>query len=265
VTRTTPPANRVIVVDDGSGPDCKSELERFVASRGGSTLIRNDEARGYTKAANQGLRASSAELVVLLNSDTIVTDRWLDRLRECAASDDRIGIVGPLSNAGAFQSVPDVFDEHGDWTLNPLPAGWDPETMAQLVAAIAPCAFPRVAFINGFCFAITRDVIETIGYFDEDNFPEAFGEEDDYCLRAAAAGFSLAIADHAYVYHAKAQSYADARRRAALKHTGSTALRRKHGRRRIAAGFGQLYAHPTLEMLRDDLRAHLLGTSPPAR
>jgi GT2 family glycosyltransferase len=200
--------HRLILVDDGSARPCRDEVFSFARTHSQCTLIRNDQARGYTKAANQGLRASNAELVVLLNSDTIVTPMWLERLAECAASDPKIGVVGPLSNAAGYQSIPLRFDEDGGWALNPLPPGWGPDQVAAVLASIAPRAFPRVTFVNGFCFGIKRVVIDSIGYLDEAGFPDAYGEEDDYCLRAAAAGFELAVADHAYVYHAGSRSYA---------------------------------------------------------
>jgi GT2 family glycosyltransferase len=101
----------LIIVDDGSSPGCRDELVRFGQAHGQCTLIRNDKARGYTKAANQGLHLSRADVVILLNSDTVVTANWLDRLLSCADSDPRIGIVGPLSNAAGYQSVPEVFGE----------------------------------------------------------------------------------------------------------------------------------------------------------
>ena len=40
--------------------------------------------------------------------------------------------------------------------------------------------------------------IERIGYFDEENFPTGYGEEDDFSLRAVDAGFMLAFVPNAY-------------------------------------------------------------------
>src|SRR5687767_3249420 len=91
--------HRLIIVDDASGPPCRRQLDEFVAVHPATDLLRNDSRLGYTKSANRGLRQSRAPLVVLLNSDTIVTPHWLERLLECAESNAKIGIVGPLSNA----------------------------------------------------------------------------------------------------------------------------------------------------------------------
>lgn len=258
----TDPAHRIILIDDGSEDECRDAVKRFGEHHPRCRLMRNQTALGYTKAANQGLRASTADLVVLLNSDTIVTFSWLERIIECAASSTEIGIVGPLSNAAAYQSVPERFDADGEFTENPLPSGWSPEQIADVIATVSVRSFPRVPFVNGFCFAIKRRVIEKIGYFDDGSFPYGYGEEDDYCLRATAAGFQLAIADHAYVYHAKSRSYPRERRRQ-LKRAGSAALRKKHGQRVIYNAVARLDDEPTLAVIRQRLALCLSEMSPP--
>jgi GT2 family glycosyltransferase len=263
VARHTPAPHRIILVDDGSDATCRSYLTAFARAHPRVELLRHDQAQGYTRAANRGLRHSTAEVVVLLNSDTIATPGWLRRLLACAQSDPAIGIVGPLSNAATYQSVPERAGPGGDWALNPLPPGWGPDQVAEAVATISWRAFPRVPFVNGFCFVIKRAVIEAIGYLDEETFPDGYGEENDYCLRAAAAGFSLAVADHAYVYHAKSRSYSPERRRP-LAQAGNLRLRQKHGRDRIDAGVARLAAEPTLATLRHEIGRYLRETSPPA-
>jgi GT2 family glycosyltransferase/glycosyltransferase involved in cell wall biosynthesis len=251
----------VIFVDDGSDPECAGFLREWSQSLPQCTLLRNDHPRGYTKAANQGLRESQADLVVLLNSDTIVTANWIERIVECATSDPRIGIAGPLSNAASYQSVPELADANGDWALNLPPDGWNVDQVAIAVAQVSPRAFPRVPFVNGFCFAVKRAVIDAIGYFDEEAFPDGYGEENDYCVRAADAGFTLAIADHAYVYHAKSRSYSHEQRHA-LGKNGRRALLEKYGLERIGAAETRLRNDPDLVRTRQALAARL-NEAPP--
>jgi hypothetical protein len=159
----------IILVDDGSDLETAEFLRDFVR-REGARLIRNDVARGYTFAANQGLRCSTAELVVLLNSDTIVTPGWLDRLVACAQSDSRIGLVGPLSNAASWQSIPDLTDPDGDWAENTLPPGLPPHEMGRLVGLFSGRIYPRLPFLNGFCLMVRRQVLDQVGLFDEATF-----------------------------------------------------------------------------------------------
>ncbi|HEX8353631.1 MAG TPA: glycosyltransferase, partial [Pyrinomonadaceae bacterium] len=95
---------RLILVDDGSADETRAYLAAFAEAQG-AVLLRNPEARGYTFAANQGLRRSEGDYVVLLNSDTVVTPLWLDRMIACGESDPQVGLVGPLSNGASWQSI----------------------------------------------------------------------------------------------------------------------------------------------------------------
>lgn len=242
------PTVRLIIVDDGSDDQTKKYLEEFFLNNP-SVLVRHDVALGYTKAANAGLRISSAEYVVLLNSDTIVTPKWLEKLIQCAASDLNIGIVGPLSNTASWQSVPFVLNEKGDWADNSLPKDFTIDQYAEEIGDISPQIYPRVGFINGFCFLIKRKVITDLGLFDELFFASGYGEENDYCLRAADNGWQLAIADDCYVYHAQSKSYSHDRRMQ-LSKMADDSLRRKHDNQKIEMGLLVTRFHPALNYMR---------------
>jgi GT2 family glycosyltransferase len=257
VSHTADPCH-LILVNDGSNVETTEYLRQFTRNHPSSRLLENETVQGYTRAANQGLRASTAEQVVLLNSDTIVPKLWLETLTECALSDPSIGIVGPMSNAASWQSVPRRFGPGGDWAVNDLPDGYTVDDMAELVYQMSDRWFPRVAFVNGFCFLVKRSVINAIGLLDEETFPAGYGEENDYCLRAAQAGFSLAIADHGYVYHAKSKSYSHDRR-LELSRIGGQALEKKHGNRIIAVGTDVLRNQADLAELRRRIRDRFDG------
>jgi GT2 family glycosyltransferase/glycosyltransferase involved in cell wall biosynthesis len=249
IRRHTESRHQLILVDDGSGEDCRKYLSKYASQHENVTLIRNESTSGYTIAANQGLRQSKAEYVILLNSDTVVTPNWIERILECGESNTQIGMVGPLSNAASWQSVPELFDSSKGWSVNPLPAGWTPDKMAEVVARNSYKEFPRVPLLNGFCLTIKRGVIEKIGYLDEQSFPEGYGEENDYCLRAVDSGFELAVADHAYIYHAKSKSYSHERRLVLSKKSGEI-LNQKHGKQRLDRDVTLMRQQPVLERMR---------------
>ncbi len=253
---------RLILVDDGSGLKCAAHLREFAARHPTTEVIRHDEPRGYTRAANAGLQRTTAPQVVLLNSDTVVTPGWLAGLRDCLHSAPDIGIVGPLSNAASYQSIPAIRSPSGDWSLNSVPASWSVDQIAALVRQVSPRRFPRLPVLNGFCLMIAHQVIDTIGLFDEDAFPLGFGEENDYCLRARDAGFALAVADHVYVFHAKSRSFGNARR-AVLSATARQTLERKHGAERVRRDIAAIEANAELQRVRDMVREAFRQTSPP--
>ncbi len=287
VSRHTPPPFRLILVDDGSDAETAAWLRDFADRRPDTLLLRSEAAGGYTRAANRGLArvlASAgtaedprADFVVLLNSDTMVTPGWLDRLVACARSDARIGLAGPLSNAATWQSIPELESppevepgseqdgapggaqdgrSAGQWAVNALPEGLSVDDFAELVARDSGRLYPRLPFLNGFCLLVRRAVLEQVGLFDEDAFGAGYGEENDYALRARAAGWQLALADDAYVYHAGSQSYSEHRRRA-LVPRADQALVHKHGAEIIAAGVTALRADPLLLGIR--ARARVLA------
>lgn len=245
----TRPPYRLILVDDGSGPQTAGWLRAFAAGQGEDCLLlRSEEATGYTFAANRGLGAGDAPWVLLLNSDTEVTEGWLDRLLDCGRSDPRIGLVGPLSNAATYQSIPEQ-REGDDWAINDLPTGFDLAAWAGLVAADSARLRPRLPFLNGFCLLLRRAMLEAVGPLDEATFGAGYGEENDLALRARAAGWDLALADDAFVFHAQSRSYSHERRRQ-LEARAGAALVARHGVAAVAAGEAVLREDPVLEGIR---------------
>jgi GT2 family glycosyltransferase/glycosyltransferase involved in cell wall biosynthesis len=228
----------LIVIDDGSDADTKAMLARQHRRRP-FRLITNPQNLGYTPSVNIGVRAAlNHDIVVVLNSDTVTTHDWIDGIKRAFASGEKIGIVGPLSNAASYQSIPAVKTATGEFATNTLPEGIAPDDIALAVAGRQP-VYPRVPVINGFCFAISTAMLKRIGLFDEEAFPVGYGEENDLCLRAGAAGYALVVADDTYVYHAKSASFGSERRRELAK-SGRAALERKHGPDTMQRAVGDL-------------------------
>ena len=253
---------RLIVVNDGSDESTTERLRALAKAHDVIDLIETNGPLGYTRAANQGLRASTAPNVVLLNSDTIVPRLWVEDMLECMASGDDVGIVGPLSNAASWQSVPKRTGPDGGWTVNDLPPGYNTDEFAELLRLAAKRRFPRVDFVNGFCLMIGRRVIEHIGYLDEASFPRGYGEEDDYCIRARDAGFELAVADQCFVYHAKSKSFGGAARDK-LAQLGGETLERKYGKTRLDEDAQRMKNSMALAEIRAAVRSRLASAREP--
>jgi GT2 family glycosyltransferase len=260
----------LIVVDDHSGPETRAYLERFAAANAAVRLVRTPaERRGYTVAANVGLRASSGDYVVLLNSDTVVTRGWLRRLLAAGESDPTLGILGPLSNAATHQSVPHVTSD-GDWSMNELPAWATSEAVALALERLGGDRIASVPFVNGFCFVIRRAVVDAIGLLDEETFGEGYAEENDYSLRTAAAGFGLGVVCSAYVEHRKSRSYGPEERDRLAKAQYRKFLD-KHGDENVRRLVGDLQGNARLAGIRERLEhvlaepAGLVGVLPALR
>ena len=61
-------------------------------------IIRNEVNKGFTKNVNLGINRTNDD-VILLNSDTIVSPRWVQKILIAAYSDKKIGTLTPISNA----------------------------------------------------------------------------------------------------------------------------------------------------------------------
>ena len=228
----TKPPFRAIVIDDGSDHETQVWLKAFT-NENEMELIRHDSATGYTISVNEGIRSSDSRFVVLLNSDTQVTEGWLDGLVAAAEGSD-VGMAGPLSNTASWQSIPE-YEKDGDWHPNPLPKGMDVDAYAQVLRRSSGRCYPEMPFLNGFCLLLRRQMLDEIGLFDEDAFAMGYGEENDLALRARKAGWRLRLADDVYVHHAQSRSFSDERRKV-LSEKGMTTLVKRYGQGIIEEG-----------------------------
>lgn len=241
---------RLIIADDASEENTRRLLRTFSAGKNWVQLLENESNQGYCRNVNQALKSSRADFVIVLNSDTIVPELWVDKLLLCAYSSDSIGIVGPMSNAASWQSVPHIEDEDGVLAINALPHGMNLESVNRFLEErnLHPL-YPKVHLLNGFCLGIKRKVFDKIGYFDEEAFPHGYGEEDDFCLRAIDAGFELAVATHTYVYHAKSKSYGSEKRKKLVKRAWQI-LSSRYGTSYLKNSIETSKCHPGLTNLR---------------
>jgi len=250
----------LILIDDGSDAPTADYLKTVSDQAQNITLIRREKAGGYTVAANTGLRASQADFCAMLNSDTIVPRAWLDKIITIFNQKPDVGIVGPLSNAASWQSVPDISNPSGGWAVNTVPEGWSVDDMDTCIADCVQDGdiFPRVPLLNGFCFVIRRAITDRVGYMDEDGFPRGFGEEDDFCMRCGVAGFGIVIAINTYVFHAKSKSYGSETRNA-LSAKGQAMLKKKHSEARLKRATETMKKNPTLREMRHRISERILG------
>lgn len=177
---------RLILVDngstDGAGP--------FFDSVEDATVIHTGENLGFAGGVNQGLNRAAGH-IVLLNSDTLLTPGWLDRLEAALLSADDIGMAGPMSNCAAGPQQIDGLSLNSEPVLDAFAEEWTRRNAG------------RVRDVNrlvGFCMMIRDNAFRRAGMFDE-SFGIGNFEDDDYCTRLRKEGFRLVIAEDCFVFH----------------------------------------------------------------
>ncbi len=190
---------RCLVVDDASRDvTLRRDLDRL-ARTGQIRLMRNEENLGFAASVNRAIAACADDDIVLLNSDTIVCDDWLARLRRAAYSHADIGTVTPWSNEGGLSSYP----QSGGSRVAPAEtAHWH-----ALVRRTLDRQTVELPSGNGFCLYLRRDSLDAAGGFDAAAFGPGYGEETDLCLRARALGWRHLAALDVFVYHQGGASF----------------------------------------------------------
>ncbi len=182
ILRCTPVSMyHLYIVNDGSDFKTSQYLSQMALSRDNITLKSNKNNLGYLKSCNYGVRISKSPYVVLLNSDVVVVDGWLEKLIMCAESDSTIGSVNPLTNRAS----------NIDISMTP---GASFYTINSHVDTVSQRLYPDVVTGVGFCMLLSRNALEHIGLFDE-VYGKGYCEESDLCMRFTQNGYRTVVSN----------------------------------------------------------------------
>jgi GT2 family glycosyltransferase len=246
-----PPAlpHRIIVVDNASSDGSPGA----VAARWPDvTLLPQDTNLGFARANNAGIRAGRGELILLLNSDTVVPPGAIDAL------------VGRLrAHPDAAAAGPRLVDAHGRPELS-FGAMMSPiaEAVQKVRGALVVRGVPAatrwlerrssqertVDWVSGACLLVYRADAEAVGLLDERYFK--YAEDVDFCAALRARGRAVLFTPAAAVTHLRGRS------RAAAPGATQAAYRRSH------LAFYEKHHPAWAPLLRAYLRAK--GDLPPA-
>jgi len=212
VTRHPPGVDHEIAIVDNASSDGTVDAvrQRWPAVRtiaaGGNT--------GFAKANNIGIRATSGELVLLLNPDTVVPPGALDALVATLDARPDAAIAGPRLVGAAGRGE--------------LSFGWMMSPLAELRQKLIGAAYGRqvpivtgyadrltrrareVDWVSGACLLVRRADADAVGLMDERFF--MYTEDVDFCASIRARGRAVLFAPAAEVTHLRGQSAASAPR-----------------------------------------------------
>lgn len=185
----------VIVNDASPEPDMVDTLAMLRARWSEHIeVLTNTHNLGFVATVNKGMRAHEHHDVVLLNSDVILPEAWLDRLMVEAYSRPNVATVTPLSNNTTICTFPEFLQE------NSLPFNL---SVNAVDAAFRGMRLPNIEAPTGvgFCMYIRRECLDAVGYLNEERFGRGYGEENDFCQRALKHGWVNLITPNLYAFH----------------------------------------------------------------
>jgi GT2 family glycosyltransferase/glycosyltransferase involved in cell wall biosynthesis len=188
----------IVIVNNGSRPDITLWLTEQEFQHRNLTALHFKDPLGFARAINEGVKIVSRDFLVLLNSDTLVTDHWLDHLSAALIADPALGIVSPVTNAcgHAPQQDPAARD------LSPT----DAQAYAQQIQHRTTLT-PEPQRLVFFCVMLRRALWLQLNGIDEIYGPGNF-EDDDFCLHTRLAGYTMAVLPNAFVFHSQSRTFA---------------------------------------------------------
>jgi glycosyltransferase involved in cell wall biosynthesis len=190
----------LLLLPDGPDEDTNAALQALsnLPQRGTATPL------GPAACFNRLATASQAEVLVLLESGSLVAPCWLEHLLAALAADPHHGLAGPSTNHAWNEQC---IYRHAGTTSFPDHQGDAAAVIAQMAQALERRfgtswrTLPPLHSLADFCYVVRREVVQAIGAADE-----AYGLgpcwEMDYNIRAARAGFWGVWACAAYVHRA---------------------------------------------------------------
>jgi len=178
---------RIICVDNDSDGKTKKYLETAKKLYKNLIVITNPKNMGYLGGINTGLmRLENKELqsdyIIFGNSDIAVENNWLESLEKHFDENEKLGAIGPVSDAVAGLQQAKLNDRFGNGL--------------QITDR----------YLIGFFMMVRASIVKEIGMLDV-RFGLGFSEDIDYSIRIVQAGWHLGIARDVYVYHVGSASY----------------------------------------------------------
>jgi GT2 family glycosyltransferase len=206
-----PPAttHQVVVVDNASADGSVAA----VRARWPNLLICEQPRNvGFSAANNAGMRATTSELVLLLNNDTLAPPRAIDALVAELDRHPDVAVAGPrLVDADgrpelSFGPMISPLGELRQKTLMRLydRGAWPAAAWVRRATARAH----DVDWVSGACLLVRRRAAEEAGLLDERFF--LYTEDVDFCAAIRARGHRVLFTPAAEVVHLRGRSRATA-------------------------------------------------------
>lgn len=212
-------AHEIVVVDNAS-----EDGSVDVARAAGVRVIPLGRNAGFAAANNAGIGATESELILLLNSDTLVPAGAIDALVARLREVEEAAVAGPRlvdGNGLPELSFGRMLDPRVEWERKRTLAAIDrrePAALERLRRDTSHEAF--VDWVSGACLLVRRRHAEAAGLLDERFF--LYTEDVDFCHAIRRGGRKVLFTPVATVIHLRGRS------RSSRPEASQRAYRRSH-------------------------------------
>ena len=202
-----------VVVDNASSDGSAETVAAFAPH---ARVVQNRENVGFARGVNQGLGATSAPTVLIMNPDCRLTQGAIDTLGGELERNERIALAGPriLNPDGSVQGTargdPDMLT--GLFGRSTALRRVLPNLAVSKRNVIADDAGDRsieVDWVSGACMLARRSALERVNGFDERYF--LYWEDADLCRRLRGQGYQIRYVPAATAIHRVGHSSRGAR------------------------------------------------------
>ncbi len=184
----------ILLVDNGSSETNPERFKNIIKKHEQVKLVTSSKNLGFSAGNNLAMKKARGRYILLLNSDTYLTQKVLEPLILWLDANLKIGIAtcelknknnSHQASGGAF---PNIFNAAA-WMffLDDIPL------LSRLIKSIHPKHAPskptQQDWITGAFFLIRSKVISQIGYLNTDFF--MYVEDMEYCFRAKMANWQV--------------------------------------------------------------------------
>ena len=185
----------IIVIDNASQDASVAWLKRQKDIK----LVCNKENKGFPGGCNQGMElAEEGNDILLLNSDTIVTPRWLENMQIALYSEPQVGAVSCITNnCSNWQKIEVDYKDYDEMIA-----------FAEKINHSNPTLWEIRPRLVGFCYLIKNEAYQIAGFLDEIYSPGNY-EDDDYSLKLIMAGYKLLVCGDTFIHHYGSASFSN--------------------------------------------------------
>lgn len=184
---------KVILMNDNSDALTCNCIENLSKKYDKIEVYKNENNLGFIKNVNKGMDKTTADYVLLLNTDCLLSKNTIPKLIEHMEKNKKIGLICPISSNAANLSY-DIPEHYSYMQVDEL-----------FYQNFKGMNFDACTVV-GNCLMISRECMEKTGYLDE-AYGMGYGDETDYQFKAHSKGFEAKVAIDTYVYHKSEVSF----------------------------------------------------------